>query len=477
MKKFICLIAVFAIAFSSFSFCVSAEKPAPAVSTMTSNGNGGKTDIGTWYVTYNNEQMWRSNFGSGFPILHRPLIGYDKNGEPIYGIEDSSNPDIIDFHLEQLAAAKVDFIIFDVTNGGLTSKVYKGWSDNEPNFIVENVKLACERISNWNDNNDWKIRYAIAVGCYAEILVNSKIVNGVEQKEVMSIGQCTEYQAEAVYKDFYRHPVYGDDHYMLDGKPLLIIHDWGRDLLAVDYGWNNYKGDRTYGDKFTVRRGQQGQQGCYGWMIPNDPIRDEEVMTIMPGWSSALSKYTNGHIRDKGKRYLSQWSTVLSGILPRIVVFCAFNDYNEDLAVFTTDTSKCNPNNDEKWIDETGKENPSMYWDMTIDGINRVRSINGEYDYTPVVKDYYADVFGTKPLSVGEENTANKSDKADNNGLLIGIIIGGAVILLVAATLLFVITKKKKAPKKEKGKEAYSVDGDDDIDDFDDDFDDDDEDD
>ena len=39
------------------------------------------------------------------------------------------------------------------------------------------------------------------------------------------------------------------------------------------------------------------------------------------------------------------------------------------------------------------------------------------------------------------------------------------------------IIKKKKAPKKEKGKEAYNVDGDDDIDDFDDDFDDDDEDD
>ena len=42
--------------------------------TMKTNGNGGKTDVGTWFITYNNEGMWADNFGSTFPIEYRALM-------------------------------------------------------------------------------------------------------------------------------------------------------------------------------------------------------------------------------------------------------------------------------------------------------------------------------------------------------------------------------------------------------------------
>ena len=38
--------------------------------TYTTNGNGYATDIGTWFMTYNNEQMWKDNFES----FHSPNV-------------------------------------------------------------------------------------------------------------------------------------------------------------------------------------------------------------------------------------------------------------------------------------------------------------------------------------------------------------------------------------------------------------------
>ena len=38
-----------------------------------------KTDIGTWFMTYNNEKMWSDNFGSGNPINYRALISENPN--------------------------------------------------------------------------------------------------------------------------------------------------------------------------------------------------------------------------------------------------------------------------------------------------------------------------------------------------------------------------------------------------------------
>lgn len=336
---------------------------------LKTNGNGGITDIGTWFVTYNTDDMWANNFGSGHPIQYRALMP-----DGTHGIPYSDNIDVIDFQLSKLAEAKIDFILFDITNGGITDKIPYGTNHNE--WIVDNAALTCERISKWNEEHDWKIRYAIGVGCYMAIRGYRYDKEGNMIKEGHSIGEITEWQAEAVYKKFVQHPVYGKDYYTLDGKPLLIIHDWGENVLTVPHGWIAYKGDRTYGDLFTVRNGQGGEAGTYGWQTRRGTQVHPEVEVVCPGQNTH-----GGHVniyRNNGKYYKNEWSIVLNNPSPRIVMITSFNDYNEDSAIFPADTSGCEEGYEEKWVDENGVLSSDMYWEITCNSIRLLREKNND---------------------------------------------------------------------------------------------------
>lgn len=477
MKKiriFCAVLAVLILLSSVFSFNIFAAESkdkkiaTPATSTLKTNGNGGKTDVGTWFVTYNNPSMWGNNFGSGFPILHRPLIGYEENGDPIYGIPNSDDPEIIDFMIEQMAAAKIDFIIFDLTNGGVSDQLPM-WGETSIE-IWNNAILTCERLAEWNDNNDWKIKYSFAVGAYADATGGP-------------VGRAANLCAEVIWKKVFENEVYGgDDHYQIDGKPLLILHDWSRDALEE---YMMYGGDTEWSDKFTIRKGQEGEPGSYGWRTYYGTLFHEEVMLVAPGWRSAAGKDGSGILRENGAYYRRCWETVFTNPLPRILMVVNFNDYNEDMAVYTADTSKCNPANDEKWIDETGKENPSMYWDMTIDGIRRVRAINGEEKYVPYVKDHFKNIFNPSKTN----NGANGSFNVKTVIIIAAIVV---VVAVIAVAVIILIKKKngadlaladgaeqapvkvkKEKPKKVKKEPVYDFDEDFDDEDFDDeDFDD-----
>ena len=128
-KLLICLVAV-CMMMSLFSVTplAAGEK------TITTNGNGGRTDVGAWFVTYNTDEMWANNFGHGFPIKYGVLLP-----DGTYGVPDSYNTDVIDFQIAQLAEAQIDFILFDLTNGGLTEKIPYGWDGNQ--WIVETAQL------------------------------------------------------------------------------------------------------------------------------------------------------------------------------------------------------------------------------------------------------------------------------------------------------------------------------------------------
>ena len=257
---------VLILSFACLTIGASAEKSPRDFKT---NGNGGKTDVGTWYVNYNNQSMWGNNFGSGFPIKFRMLMP-----DGSYGILDSGNVEHIDFQLKQIADAKIDFVLFDHTNGGLTEEVSYGWGGTGSNLIDKNIRLTCERISKWNETHDWKIRYAMAVGVY----------EGLRDPDGYSIGEVSEKQAKAVYNNYFKNSVYGDDHYTLDGKPLIVLHHWGYNIFTREgIGLNYYKGDRTYLNKFTVRNGQMGEPGTYGWDNRKGHKLHDEVFVVSPG--------------------------------------------------------------------------------------------------------------------------------------------------------------------------------------------------
>lgn len=337
------------------------------IETYTTNGNGEKTDIGTWFMTYNNAKMWSDNFGSGNPIQYRALLS--ENPE-VFGIPDSADISVIDFQLAKMAEIGIDFILYDITNGGLRPEMEYG-RGNE--WIVDNAILTCKRIAEWNKNHSHKIKYALAVGMYKAILGNKYDEQGNLIKEGMSIGECTEMQAEAVWKLFYENPEFGgNNYYHLNGKPLLIIHDWGENVLTVPHGWNAYTGNRTYGDRFTVRNGQNGEPGTYGWQTSAGGTQvHPEVEVVCPGWSTASGDACIP--RKNGTYYRKNWQVILDNPAPRIVMIIAWNDYNESLAIFPADTSQCNNRNEEQWRDENGELDAFLYWKITKECIEKLR--------------------------------------------------------------------------------------------------------
>jgi hypothetical protein len=81
-------------------------------------------------------------------------------------------------------------------------------------------------------------------------------------------------------------------------------------------------------------------------------------------------------LRKNGDYYVNNWDRILGNPLPRIVMIGAFNDYTEDSAVWTADTSVDYPKSRlpiERWQGHDVQLHPSMYWDYTVGIIRTLR--------------------------------------------------------------------------------------------------------
>lgn len=68
--------------------------------TIATNGNGGKTDVGVWYTTYNTNNFWGTN--GRFSDPENPAVGYKAlHSDGTYGPPNSGSADEIDFQLEK----------------------------------------------------------------------------------------------------------------------------------------------------------------------------------------------------------------------------------------------------------------------------------------------------------------------------------------------------------------------------------------
>ena len=154
-------------------------------------------------------------------------------------------------------------------------------------------------------------------------------------------------------------------------------------------------------------------------------------------------------------------------------MIASFNDYNENTGVYTADTSKCKAEFDEQWVDVNGKLNASMYWDMTKEGINKLRVKNGDnikgLDKSVAVKEGVYITVGegvakepkegavqTTNVKVEKPKDEDKTDtsttdnkdttkKANNNFTVVAIIVIITVVVIVGAgvcTYIFVFKKK-----------------------------------
>lgn len=322
------------------------EKP-----MVPTNGNGvGPTDVGTWYCTYYGDD-WEKVGGMGYvPCMYRPLCSDEPDDFRAYNATDTA---VIDLHLAQLANAKIDFILFELTPGGLG-----GYRPAMKPF-VDNARVVAGRIKAWNEAYPWKIRYAIAAGSHPD-------VHGGKD-----IGLCMEKEAQDVHDTFYNNPDYGgpDNYYQLDGKPLIVY--WGS-MGQNQAEWQAYEGDKTYGDRFAVRYAQDVVSGSYGWNIyESGTVVHNEVEVVSPGWGHYARKSPPYVARRHGDFYRRCWDTVFANPRPRIVMIVTFNDYLENTAVWTADTTRLT--DADPWCEADGTPNPAMYWDITVEKIRELR--------------------------------------------------------------------------------------------------------
>ena len=319
------------------------------------NGNGvGPSDVGIWYCTY-------------FTTNWNWVIGYTRAGGYLPRCSDATNDfrhyasddvKVIDYHLQQLADARVDFIALELSPGGLGG--YR--QDDIYMYMVNCARTTCERIKVWNDTHPWKIRYCLGVGVHQDC-------RGKD-----SWGLAIEKVAEDVFKTFFENPKYGgpDNYYQLNGKPLMICY--GLRLPQLKTEWNVYKADKSFGDKFTLRTFTgYAAAGEYGWPLPlhKGTLLHPEVELVQPGFN--VHRPNELELRKAGEFYRSCWETVLKNKKPQIVMIQAFNDYLEESAVWTTDTSHLDATQ-EKWTGPDGQLQPALYWELTKEYIARLRS-------------------------------------------------------------------------------------------------------
>ena len=198
-----------------------------------------QSDVGIWYsvwYTYNGDygNNIQTNIWKNWDIQYKPLLP-----DGTYGYYDSLDEDIINYHLEQISEAGIDFLIFDQTNN----------IDAEGGMINKRALKVAQCIKAWNDSGNRPIKYCSAIG---------KIQWDKD-------GKAIEDEAVLLYNRYLKED-FGDAYYMLDGKPLLIVYGDG----ASDM-WNSYLeggGKSKYTDRFTLRwADNQSTPGYYGWAI------------------------------------------------------------------------------------------------------------------------------------------------------------------------------------------------------------------
>lgn len=317
-----------------------------------------QAQIGIWYaIWYDNKpagSFWETSGRNnktypGDPIYYRPLLP-----DGTYGKYDSRDRDVLNFNLKEIADAQIDFIIMDQTN----------MIDNENGRLNAASIITAEAIAAWNKvEGNRKIQYCSAIGAFAR----RNTMDHVEEEAKKLVERYLDVEDLGA----------PENHVYVDGKPLMVIFN----CVFSEAEWNEYQAthDTPYCDRFTIRYSKghvkKGEMGLWGWCMQDGPQINEDVAVMMPGWYKiARPGEPYGTLpwhpyafRERGKFYEDGWKLLLqSDIVPNYVVINSFNEYAEHTGVYTAKTDLFPEDYGiERWLDGDGKENPSMYWDMT----------------------------------------------------------------------------------------------------------------
>jgi len=343
----------------------SAER---AFATITTNGNGGPTDVGIWYeplytlVPPGPVNQWN---GNGSYLNNLPLVNWSQvSGSPsyrsgYYEIYDSSNATVIADDMVSLATAKIDFILIDMTNGGL------GGVEPGNNWIDAYAGAIMTGVANWNASNSWKLRVAFAVGDYQG---GSQNADGAD----------LEAQAQAVYTTYANSMTYGtpNNWYQMNGLPLLVIYYALSPSQLASYCASN---DCTYINKFQIEYANYQGAGQWGWnLTPSGTQVDPAglVEEVTPGWKlDAVGQQLDP--RNDGTFYQNNWNVVFNNTRPRIVLLAAFNDWSEQMGLWINDTA-ASPYSPSPGYNMGGSVRPLEVWTLPDENI----TLDGYWNYT-----------------------------------------------------------------------------------------------
>ena len=325
-----------------------------------------KTQVGAWYSLWYDgtgpDSFWETvtnDYGDRIPILYKPLLP-----DGTFGRYNSSSSEIMQFHLEEITKAGIDFLIFDQTND-IDARNGSGqtWINNN------SLKMA-KTIMNWNKvEGNRQIRYCSAIGTFASVdkATGQAYPAGAKKLNVI------EEEAQKLYTRYIgREWGNEENHVYVDGKPLMVV------FTVTEQEWNEYKktNETPYADKFTLRFavGHAYEPGLWGWVIPKAQVT-EDVVTINPGWYKAPHALEKVY-RNRGETYKTQWETILSSnITPNFIVINSINEYAEQTAIWPADTSDFPADHPvERWINKDGQEDPYLYWNMTKEYIQKYRN-------------------------------------------------------------------------------------------------------
>lgn len=221
---------------------------------------------GTWRVLppgYNEPSDY--DLWSTFNIKEQPRVGTG------YRQYDSGEPAVIREHLDQLEGARVDYLLFDITN-----------NLREP--IKARGRAVCAEIKARRAAGRPAPRFAVAVGAI-------QFTGDLEE---------IEREAQGVWDAFVTHPACNaagstSNYYAMHGKPLLVVYT--KDY-AQRRAWETAAINKTASSRFTIRwaQGQINSVGTgthqvedpgnyFGWITKNGPLggRGSETMVVMPG--------------------------------------------------------------------------------------------------------------------------------------------------------------------------------------------------
>ena len=180
-----------------------------------------KTRIGAWYsLWYDNlakESFWdtvKNDFGEPIPILYKPLLP-----DSTFGRYDSGDEDVIRFHIEEIAKAGIDFLIFDQTNNiDVTNAEGRPW-------IHENSLKTAQMIQRWIEAGNKPIKYCSAIGAYATVWQDYNII---------------ESEAKKLWERYIEQPWGTPEHHeYVNGKPLLVL------FTITKEQWENMRNGQT----------------------------------------------------------------------------------------------------------------------------------------------------------------------------------------------------------------------------------------